>query len=89
VQNLIDSFTVYAVAVYDCSGIQSHFDDSRRDMSGIGHGTLILLANRATDVPEGFIFGPNNSGNAAEVKRGTVGQGVYAISVGRWVPPGK
>ncbi len=83
---LIHTYRIYAVAVFDCSGVQSHFDDSRTTMSGIGHGTLILLTNPKTDVPEGFIFGPNNAGNAAEIKQGMVGQHVFAISVGRWVP---
>lgn len=90
------TYRVYAVEVFDCSGIQSHFKDSRTIMSGIGHGTLILLTNLKTDVPEGFIFGrmkdttkTNNAGNNNELKQGTVGVHVFAISVGRWNAKGE
>ena len=95
-KNLVDSFNVYAVPLYDCSQINIHFDDSRRPilktktqpMSGIGHGTLIILASKDNDTPLGFVFGPAMVKNPGFISRKLVGVGgVFAISVGRFTPP--
>jgi hypothetical protein len=84
---LLSRFNVYAVPVYDCSGLQAHFRDSRTQMSGIGHGTLIMLTNPADDAPMGYIFDTlQTEGN--NLTYDSIGTHVYAISVGRFVTTG-
>ncbi|XZF16244.1 hypothetical protein ACTHGU_08905 [Chitinophagaceae bacterium MMS25-I14] len=79
-----NALNVYAVPLYDCSGDTAHFNDSRKYMSGIGHGTLLLLADKATDVPMGFIFEPPRSTPFVGVEY--MGEHVVAISIGRFKP---
>ncbi len=92
-------YTIYAVTVYDCSGKNVHFNDSRKYMSGIGHGTLFILTNLTTDIPQGFIFQPpvipKPKVNAADTTTfsigakimGAPGVATVAISVGRYTAP--
>ncbi|RYD52358.1 MAG: T9SS type A sorting domain-containing protein [Sphingobacteriales bacterium] len=76
-------FRVYAVPVFDCSGQQAHFRDSRVLQSGMGHGTLLLLTDLTDDAPRGYIFSSGQvSGNT--IRYDSLGAGVHAISVGRW-----
>jgi hypothetical protein len=76
-------FRVYAVPVFDCSGRQAHFRDSRVLQSGMGHGTLLLLTDLTDDAPRGYIFSSGQvSGNT--IRYDSLGAGVHAISVGRW-----
>lgn len=87
IDSLLARYKVYAVPLFDCSGENIHFFDSRKQMSGIGHGTLLLLADPAGDVPQGFIFSP--SGSPTEVPKPLVGElmggHVVAITIGRYV----
>ena len=76
-------YKVYAVPVFDCSGQQAHFRDSRAAQSGIGHGTLLVLTAPADDAPQGYIFSAGQVSGSA-IHYDTLGSGVYAISVGRW-----
>ena len=71
---------VYAVPVIDDSGKGAHFNDSRSSYSGIGHGTVLIVADTADDAPVGFIFAPatNISYSAVDTSY------CYAISVGRF-----
>ena len=48
---LLAARNVYAVSVFDCSGQQAHFRDSRVLYSGIGHGVLMLLTDKSDDAP--------------------------------------
>ena len=82
--SLLSRFNVYAVPVYDCSGLQAHFRDSRTQMSGIGHGTLIMLTDPVDDAPMGYVFDTLQAeGNTLNYD--SLGEHVYAISVGRFV----
>ncbi|MET0393368.1 MAG: hypothetical protein ABW019_09515 [Chitinophagaceae bacterium] len=86
INSLLGRYRVYAVPLFDCSGENIHFFDSRKQMSGIGHGTLLLLADPVSDIPQGFIFSP--SGSPAEPPRPLVGElmggHVVAITIGRY-----
>jgi len=86
VQKLARKYAIYAVDVFDCSGEYAHFNDSRHNRSGIGHGTLLMLTSLSDHTPMGFVFGPNYLKDSAAIKQELVGVGVYAISVGRWQP---
>lgn len=83
VQALLARFRVYAVSLYDCSGQQAHFRDSRRTVSGIGHGTVLLLASPGGDVPQGFIFG-TSGGTGRSIRYDSLGVNCFAIALGRW-----
>ena len=86
ISNLLQSYNVYAVPLFDCSGQNVHFNDSRKYMSGIGHGTLLLLTDKATDTPQGFIFSPPHKSSAKVVGTELMSQHVVAITVGRYIP---
>ncbi|MBK1989313.1 hypothetical protein A0J48_017515 [Sphaerospermopsis aphanizomenoides BCCUSP55] len=88
-----NQYNVYAVDVLDCSGMNAHFNDSRRTTSGIGTGTLIILTDKNEDIPIGFIFGPSPSRNDVYGKSGAYiemissldeSSHVVAITVGRY-----
>jgi hypothetical protein len=82
---LLQTYNVYAVSLYDSSGKNAHFNDSRKYMSGIGHGTILVLTDKATDTPQGYIFSPPKTAKAG---LGTqfVGPHVLAVTVGRYIP---
>lgn len=90
INSLLTQYNVYAVPLFDCSGDSIHFFDSRKLMSGIGHGTLLLLTDHVSDTPQGFIFSPPrknsppNPLNPFGVE--LMGGHVVAISVGRYIP---
>ncbi|MEI6436823.1 MAG: hypothetical protein WCP32_18510 [Bacteroidota bacterium] len=54
----LSSYHVYATPVYDCRGKKAHFNDSRKFMSGIGHGVLWIMADPSNEIPMGYIFEP-------------------------------
>jgi hypothetical protein len=58
INNFLGTYHVYATPVYDCSGKKAHFNDSRKFMSGIGHGTLWIMTDPANETPMGYIFEP-------------------------------
>ncbi len=72
---------VYAVSVIDDSGKNAHFFDSRTSYSGIGHGTVLIVADTADDAPVGFIFSPSTNISYSPIDTSHC----YAISVGRYV----
>ncbi len=80
---LLAKYKVYAVPVFDCSGKKAHFRDSRQTVSGVGHGTILILTSLSADVPKGFIFGAG-SVSGSSINYDTVGVDVFALSVGRW-----
>jgi len=89
--SLSQTLNVYAVTVYDCSGQNIHFNDSRKYMSGIGHGTLFIFTDRAKDIPQGFIFQPPVASvssakplNIGAKLMGAPNVATVAISVGRY-----
>ena len=58
---LLAAYNVYAVNVFDDSGEKAHFNDSRKNYGGIGHGTLMILTDLTDDAPMGFIFSPSTT----------------------------
>ncbi len=83
VNSLLAKYKVYAVPVFDCSGKKAHFRDSRQTVSGVGHGSILMLASITGDVPKGFIFGAG-SVSGSTISCDTIGVDVFALSVGRW-----
>ncbi len=81
---IFGKYHVYAVEVYDCTGQNIHFNDSRKYTSGIGHGTIFVLTDIITDTPRGFVFGPQNLSNG-QLKTFMLGPDVYVIAVGRYM----
>ncbi len=75
---------IYSVTVFDCSGKQAHFQDSRTLTSGIGHGTLLVYTDTIDDAPLGFVFDTAQA-NYNPIHTDTLGSAVYAISVGRFI----
>ena len=89
--SLSQRLRVYAVTVYDCSGKNIHFNDSRKYMSGIGHGTLFIFTDLKNDIPQGFIFEPPVVSSAQPIPvnigaklMGAPNVATVAISVGRY-----
>lgn len=81
VKAFVAAHKVYAVSVIDDSGKSAHFNDSRSSYSGIGHGTVMIVADTADDAPVGFIFSPSTNISYTPVDTSHC----YAISVGRYV----
>jgi len=84
INSLLTRFNVYAVPVFDCSGLYAHFRDSRTQMSGIGHGTLIMFTALSDDAPVGYIFDTLQAVGST-ISYDSLGSHVYAISVARFV----
>ena len=80
VKAFVTAHKVYAVPVIDDSGKSAHFNDSRTSYGGIGHGTVLIVADTADDAPVGFIFSPSTSITYSPVDTSHC----YAISVGRY-----
>jgi hypothetical protein len=81
---LLSRYNIYSVPVFDCSGQMAHFRDSRKQMSGIGHGTLIMLTDITDDAPTAYEF-DSSQVTSSTLHMDTLGTSVYAISVGRFV----
>ena len=86
VNTFLNTYNVYATPLFDCSGRHAHFYDSRTFSSGIGHGTLLVLTNPTTDVPQGFIFARPYDTATVIVKELMTNAHTWAITVGRFVP---
>jgi hypothetical protein len=85
ITTLLQNYNVYAVLLFDCSGQSVHFNDSRKYMSGIGHGTVLLLTDKATDTPQGFVFSPPRKSNP-KIGVELMSDHVVAITIGRYMP---
>lgn len=84
IQNFLNTYNIWATPVYDCSGQEAHFYDSRHFTSGIGHGTLWILTQPGTDIPMGLIFKTPKS-NATQIHAQLIDPAhTWAISVGRY-----
>lgn len=84
INNFLSTYNVYATPVYDCSGKEAHFHDSRAFTSGIGHGTLWILTEPATGVPVGLIFKTPLS-TSTEINAQMLNDvHTWAITVGRY-----
>jgi hypothetical protein len=83
--SILNQYAVYALTVLDCSGKKAHFNDSRKKESGIGRGDILIITNKLTDVPLGFVFGPAKTQGTNNAHVSWLGTKVYAISVGRFV----
>lgn len=86
VNAFLSTYNVYATPLFDCSGKHAHFYDSRNLSSGIGHGTVLVLTNPSTDVPQGFIFSRPYDTATVIVKELMSNAHTWAITVGRFVP---
>ena len=82
VRSFSKNHRVYATSVIDDSGQDAHFFDSRKNYSGIGHGTLLILTDTLDDAPTGFIFSPSTTISYISIKDTN---NTYAISVGRYI----
>ena len=81
---LLSRYNIYSVPVFDCSGQMAHFSDSRKQMSGIGHGKLIVYTDITDDAPTAYEF-DSTQVTGSTLHMDTLGTSVYAISVGRFV----
>lgn len=84
INDFLNTYDVYATPVYDCSGKEAHFYDSRAYTSGIGHGTLWILTQKNTGIPMGLIFktpAPNEKHINAQLLSPAH---TWAITVGRY-----
>ncbi|HAX49801.1 MAG TPA: T9SS type A sorting domain-containing protein [Ignavibacteria bacterium] len=80
----LNTYDVYAVPVYDCSGKEAHFHDSRLYSSGIGHGILWILTEKTEGIPVGLIFKTPGQ-NVVEINAQMISPlHTWAISVGRY-----
>jgi hypothetical protein len=84
IQNFSETYNVFAVPVYDCSGRNAHFNDSRLLTSGIGHGTLWILTQPGTDIPMGLIFKEPSDTTTSIHTQMLSGEHTWAITVGRY-----
>lgn len=84
INSFLNTYDVYAVPVYDCSGREAHFHDSRVYTSGIGHGILWILTEKITAIPVGLIFKAPDQ-NVTEINAQMLSPlHTWAISVGRY-----
>jgi hypothetical protein len=84
IQSFLNTYDIYATPVYDCSGKQAHFHDSRVYTSGIGHGTLWIITQKNTGIPMGLIFKtPSPTAKSIDAQM-LNGQHTWAITVGRY-----
>jgi hypothetical protein len=84
INTFLTTYHVYATPVYDCSGKKAHFNDSRKFMSGIGHGTLWVLTDPASETPVGYIFEPP-APSVTAISPFVLGPThLWAITVGRY-----
>lgn len=84
IRNFLKKYNVYAAPVYDCSGKNVHFHDSRTFTSGIGHGTIWILTEPSTEIPVGFIFSPPSEKATMIRPKFLNNKNTWAISVGRF-----
>lgn len=85
--SLLNKCSIYAVPLFDCSGQNVHFFDSRKKTSGIGHGTILIYADKATDTPFGFVFSPPAKPGFIGLEQ--MGNHLIALTVGRYTPTQK
>lgn len=88
VDSLVRGYNLFGVPVYDCSGINAHFFDSRVVQSGIGHGTLVVLTSKTDNTPMGYLFGPPADSTNTIIYPSLFGPNLYAVTVGRWTGTG-
>jgi len=82
IKKFVTAHKVYAVNLFDDSGQNAHFNDSRISYSGIGHGTVLIITDTLDDAPTGFIFAPSTTISYHPLDTTLC----YAISVGRFTP---
>jgi hypothetical protein len=86
INTFLSTYNVYATPLFDCSGKHAHFYDSRTLSSGIGHGTLLMLTNPSTEVPQGFIFSRPYDTATVILTELMSNTHTWAITVGRFMP---
>ena len=86
INRVLGTYKMYAVPVFDDSGKEAHFDDSRHQTSGIGHGTVLIAASPVDDAPLGIVTKPAHSDSAITIRLVSEKQStsMYALSVARY-----
>ena len=77
---------MYAVPVFDDSGLDAHFDDSRHQASGIGHGTVLIATSPSDDAPLGIITKASKKDTQITIRLVSENKStsIYALSVARY-----
>ena len=86
IDSVLGTYKIYAVRVFDDSGKEAHFDDSRHHISGIGHGTVLIATSPTDDAPLGFISKAAKEDTEIAIKLVSEKEStsIYALSVGRY-----
>ena len=86
IMKTLGTYKMYAVPVFDDSGLEAHFDDSRHQTSGIGHGTVLIAASKMDDAPLGIITKANSNDTSIIIRLVSQNKStsMFALSVGRY-----
>ena len=86
IENKLKAYKMYAVPVFDDSGLDAHFDDSRHRASGIGHGTVLIATSPSDDAPLGIITKASNKDTQITIRLVSENKStsMYALSVARY-----
>ena len=86
IMKVLGLFKMYVVPVIDDSGLEAHFDDSRHQTSGIGHGTVLIAASKTDDAPVGIITKAKKSDTSITIRLVSENKStsMFALSVGRY-----
>lgn len=86
IRDTLQAYRIYAVPVFDDSGLEAHFDDSRHRASGIGHGTVLVVTSPTDDAPIGIITKASKKENKITIRMVSENKStsMYALSVARY-----
>ncbi|MFP5041222.1 hypothetical protein [Parasediminibacterium sp. JCM 36343] len=86
IKKVLAAYHVYAVPLFDDSGLAAHFNDSRTKTSGIGHGTVLVMTSPVDDAPMGLVFKGTATDKTINIRMVSVNNStsMYALSVGRY-----
>jgi len=86
IKDTLKAYNIYSVPVFDDSGLEAHFFDSRHRTSGIGHGTVLVVTSPTDDAPIGIITKANNKENKIAIRwvSENTSTSMYALSVARY-----
>ena len=86
IDSVLGAYKIYAVPVFDDSGKEAHFDDTRHQTSGIGHGTVLIATSPVDDAPLGLIFKAAKTDTTITMRLVSEKEStsMYALSVARY-----
>ena len=86
ITKVLDLYNMYAVNVIDDSGLEAHFDDSRHQTSGIGHGTVLISTTKTDDMPTGIVTKAKTKDTSINIRLVSENKStsMFALSVGRY-----